>query len=71
METVESHGYSIRKGIKQFTSGAIGGLSLVLFSYPFDLIKVRRQVGGWGYTGMMNGVLTILQTQGFRGLYQG
>ncbi|KAI8910216.1 mitochondrial carrier domain-containing protein [Gorgonomyces haynaldii] len=61
-----------RSPIKSFLSGACGGLTMVLASHPFDLVKVRMQTfTSAEYQSMLGATRHILKNDGFRGLYRG
>lgn len=63
--------------LKNFLSGGVGGMCLVLAGQPFDMVKVRMQtmpiVPGQKplYTGAMDCTRQILAKEGFKGLYRG
>ncbi|KAJ3100769.1 carnitine transporter [Phlyctochytrium planicorne] len=54
-----------------FLFGAIGGICHVVVSHPFDLVKVRMQTGGFGYTSTPQATRHILKSEGWLGLYRG
>ena len=63
--------------LKNFLSGGVGGMCLVLAGHPFDLVKVRLQTmtvapGGVApYKGALDCATKTLRAEGVRGLYKG
>lgn len=53
---------------KSFLSGGLGGICLVLVGHPFDLIKVKVQIGAGSALHVLK---DIIKTGGLRGLYRG
>jgi len=56
--------------LKQFLSGACGGIGLVLVGHPFDTVKVRLQTSN-EFTSMMQCVRYTIQRDGIKGLFRG
>jgi len=57
-----------------FWLGAISKLLATSTTYPYIVLKSRLQAGHIGaskYRSSLNGILTVIQEEGFRGLYRG
>lgn len=58
--------------VKNFLSGGVGGMCLVVSGHPFDLIKVRIQAAKPGeYAGITDVVKKTIAKDGMSGLYRG
>lgn len=58
--------------LKQFLSGGVAGISLVLAGHPFDLVKTRLQTAPAGtYSGALDVVRKTVARDGARGLFRG
>jgi len=54
-------------------AGSMAGATSVIFTYPLDLVRVRLavEVEKKKYSGIMSCIRSIVQTQGFLGLFRG
>lgn len=62
--------------IERFICGATAGLTAQTASYPLDTVRRRMQLNGLSstipkYTSMYNAIVSIIRTDGIRGLYVG
>ena len=59
-------------GLKNFLSGAFGGVSLVAAAHPFDLVKVRMQTSSVETkASMLQTTMQIIRKDGLIGMYRG
>ena len=61
---------------RKLAAGAISGAVAQTCTYPFDVLRRRFQVNsmsgmGYKYTSIWNAISTIVQQEGFKGLYKG
>ena len=55
-----SLGSKFKASLKSFLAGGVGGVAAVLVGHPFDLLKVRMQVGGSSVSSNNTGVFRAL-----------
>jgi hypothetical protein len=59
---------------QKFTAGAVAGICAVTACYPLDLVRTRLTTeleGREHYRGILDAILKIHKTEGFRGFYAG
>lgn len=61
----------MKRMVKDFTAGAIGGTACVLAGQPFDTIKVKMQTFPSLFKTAFDCGVKTLKQEGFRGLYAG
>lgn len=70
-----SIGSKFKASLKSFLAGGVGGVAAVLVGHPFDLLKVRMQVGGSSVssnnTGVFRALSKTVRSEGIIGLYRG
>lgn len=61
------------KGINNFISGSLAGVSAVVLTYPLDLVRVKLAVdiAENQFRGVAHCIQSVHQEQGIRGLYKG
>ncbi|KAF2106277.1 mitochondrial carrier domain-containing protein [Lophiotrema nucula] len=62
--------------VGKLAAGAVSGAVAQTCTYPFDVLRRRFQVNtmsgmGYQYAGITDAIVTILKTEGIRGLYKG
>lgn len=61
----------MKRMVKDFTAGAIGGTACVMAGQPFDTIKVKMQTFPSLFKTAFDCGVKTLKQEGFRGLYAG
>lgn len=61
----------MKRMVKDFTAGAIGGTACVLAGQPFDTIKVKMQTFPSLFKSALDCGVKTMKQEGFKGLYAG